>query len=110
MLAARQPFELRPSDTRFQKIDLETPVTVTSGDVWVGYTNTVTATDERLIYHAAIDTWRFREALRATLRKRPDLLAAAGLDARQRAWLAELEAENRVESPETGGRRPSDLP
>ena len=56
MLAARQPFEIQPSDTEFQKIRLETPVTVTSGDVWVGYTNAFTATDSRLIYHAALDT------------------------------------------------------
>ena len=56
MLVARQPFEVQPSDTEFQKIRLETPVTVTSGDVWVGYTNTFTASDSRLIYHAALDT------------------------------------------------------
>jgi hypothetical protein len=56
MLVARQPFEVRPSDTEFQRIRLETPVTVTSGDVWVGYTNAFTATDTRLIYHAALDT------------------------------------------------------
>jgi hypothetical protein len=56
MLAARQPFEVQPSDTEFQRIRLDTPVTVTSGDVWVGYTNTFTATDSRLIYHAALDT------------------------------------------------------
>lgn len=56
MLVARQPFQVRPSDTEFQRIRLETPVTVTAGDVWVGYTNTFTATDSRLIYHAAIDT------------------------------------------------------
>jgi tRNA (guanine37-N1)-methyltransferase len=30
--------------------------------------------------HAAITRWRRREALRQTLRKRPDLLAAAALD------------------------------
>jgi len=56
MLVAREPFEVRPSDTEFQKISLSTPVTVTSGDVWVGYTNTFTATDDHLIYHAALDT------------------------------------------------------
>jgi tRNA (guanine37-N1)-methyltransferase len=60
--------------------------------------------------HAAIDAWRSREALRATLRKRPDLLAVARLDPRQRACLAELEAENRAESRETAGGRPPDLP
>ncbi len=56
MLVARKPFQVRPSDVQFQKITLDTPVTVTEGDVWVGYTNTFTATDNRLIYHAAIDT------------------------------------------------------
>jgi tRNA (guanine37-N1)-methyltransferase len=38
--------------------------------------------------HAAIERWREREALRATLAKRPDLLAAAELSAEQRAELA----------------------
>jgi tRNA (guanine37-N1)-methyltransferase len=60
--------------------------------------------------HAAIDAWRAREALRATLRKRPDLLVGAELDPRQRGWLAELQAENRADRRETAGERPSDLP
>lgn len=44
--------------------------------------------------HAAIAAWREREALRATLRKRPDLLERAGLSPRQRRVLAELRAES----------------
>jgi len=43
--------------------------------------------------HAAIERWRRRQALRATLAKRPELLAAADLDAEDRRTLAELGAE-----------------
>jgi tRNA (guanine37-N1)-methyltransferase len=49
--------------------------------------------------HAAIERWRRREALRATLLKRPDLVAAAGLDADDRRRLAELAAEEGVGNP-----------
>ncbi len=42
--------------------------------------------------HAAIERWRRRAALRATLRKRPDLLATAELDAAGRRELEELRA------------------
>lgn len=48
--------------------------------------------------HAAIERWRRRAALRATLAKRPDLLATAELDATDRRLLAELEAEGEEES------------
>ena len=51
--------------------------------------------------HAAIDRWRRREALAATLRKRPDLLELAELDAADRRELAELKAELAA-----GDRRP----
>ncbi len=44
--------------------------------------------------HAAIARWRRREALRQTLRKRPDLLAAAELTPEDRRLLAELGAED----------------
>jgi hypothetical protein len=54
-LAVRQGFEIRPSDTKFQTIRLDTPVVVERGDVWVGYTNSVTSTDDRVIFHAALD-------------------------------------------------------
>lgn len=47
--------------------------------------------------HARIAAWRRREALRATRDKRPDLLAHAALDARDRRMLAELDGERVVE-------------
>lgn len=43
--------------------------------------------------HAEIERWRRREALRATLRKRPDLLRAAELTARERRELEEMAGE-----------------
>jgi len=42
--------------------------------------------------HALIERWRRREALRQTLRKRPDLLAAADLSPEDLRLLAELRA------------------
>jgi tRNA (guanine37-N1)-methyltransferase len=41
--------------------------------------------------HAAIGRWRRQQALLATARKRPDLLAAAELTADERRWLARAE-------------------
>ena len=49
--------------------------------------------------HAAQGRWRRREALRATLLKRPDLLAAASLSAEERRIVAELVAEEGVADP-----------
>jgi tRNA (guanine37-N1)-methyltransferase len=43
--------------------------------------------------HAEIEKWRQREALRATLKKRPDLLATAELTDEDRKVLAELRIE-----------------
>jgi tRNA (guanine37-N1)-methyltransferase len=43
--------------------------------------------------HRRIRAWRRRKALEKTFRNRPDLLAAAALDAEQRAWLQELEKD-----------------
>ena len=43
--------------------------------------------------HAAIARWRRREALRQTLRKRPDLLASAPLSAEDLRWLEDLRRE-----------------
>ena len=43
--------------------------------------------------HAAIEKWRRREALRATLLKRPELLATADLDDEGRKLLEELRRE-----------------
>jgi tRNA (guanine37-N1)-methyltransferase len=39
--------------------------------------------------HAAIARWRREQALLRTARRRPDLLASAGLDSAERAWLAD---------------------
>jgi tRNA (guanine37-N1)-methyltransferase len=50
-------------------------------------------------HHAAIAAWRRRQALRATLEKRPDLLASAELDEDDLRLLAELAAEGGVEPP-----------
>ena len=44
-------------------------------------------------HHARVDAWRRREALRRTLRTRPDLLAGATLDADERRVLRELSEE-----------------
>lgn len=43
--------------------------------------------------HAAVARWRRKEALRRTRAVRPDLFAAASLDATDRALVAELDAE-----------------
>ena len=50
--------------------------------------------------HGAIESWRRREALRATLRKRPDLLADAPLGERRRTELAEIAAEEGIDAEE----------
>ena len=50
--------------------------------------------------HRSIAGWRRREALRATLRKRPDLLAGASLDESRRAELAEVAAEEGIDEEE----------
>jgi tRNA (guanine37-N1)-methyltransferase len=66
-----------PHYTRPRSVEgLEVPEVLVSGD------------------HAAVARWRRRESLRATLRKRPDLLEGAGLDAADRQLLAELRAED----------------
>jgi tRNA (guanine37-N1)-methyltransferase len=43
--------------------------------------------------HGAVEVWRLREALRRTLRRRPDLLDGRELTPRERELLAELERE-----------------
>ena len=60
--------------------------------------------------HAAIEVFREREALQATLRKRPDLLQVADLSPRQRKWLQEMGSEAASEG--SPGPRPEgpDLP
>jgi tRNA (guanine37-N1)-methyltransferase len=57
-------------------------------------------------HHANVEAWRRRQALRATLAKRPDLLAAAELDERDRRELAELAREIGVAPPPAGGDPP----
>jgi tRNA (guanine37-N1)-methyltransferase len=47
--------------------------------------------------HQAVARWRRKEALRRTRTRRPDLLARAELDERDRDLLAEIEAEDRGE-------------
>jgi tRNA (guanine37-N1)-methyltransferase len=44
--------------------------------------------------HGAIERWRLREALRRTLRRRPDLLERRTLSPRERGLLAEIELED----------------
>jgi tRNA (guanine37-N1)-methyltransferase len=48
-------------------------------------------------HHAEIEAWRRREALRATLTKRPDLLVDAALGTDDRRWLRELAEEEGVD-------------
>lgn len=48
-------------------------------------------------HHAAIRRWRKREALRATLERRPDLLAQAPLDEEERALVREILSETEKE-------------
>jgi len=43
--------------------------------------------------HAAIQRWRWRESLKRTLLRRPDLLSSATLNAEQRRMLAQLQQE-----------------
>lgn len=72
-----------PHYTRPRKVaGLEVPPVLLSGD------------------HHAIEDWRRREALRATLRKRPDLLAAAPLGERRLTELAEVAVEEGMEAEE----------
>jgi tRNA (guanine37-N1)-methyltransferase len=65
-----------PHFTRPRRVgDLEVPEVLLSG------------------HHAEISRWRAKEALRNTLRKRPDLLPVADLEEERRNLLAEVEAE-----------------
>jgi tRNA (guanine37-N1)-methyltransferase len=52
--------------------------------------------------HAAIRRWREREALRATLRKRPDLVAAAALTPDEERLRREIEEEEAASGLATG--------
>ena len=53
-------------------------------------------------HHANIARWRRREALRRTLRWRPDLLEGADLTEQDRRWLAELREEDEAGGDEPG--------
>ncbi len=55
-LVLQQPFAIAPDNAIFQDVRLSTAVVIQSGDVWVGFTNTVTATDDLPIYPVALDT------------------------------------------------------
>jgi hypothetical protein len=55
-LVSRKSATLAPSDTVFQNVLLDLPIVVQSGDVWVGFTDTVTRNDNRLRLWAATDT------------------------------------------------------
>lgn len=57
--------------------------------------------------HAKIDAWRRRQALRATLLKRPDLLETARLDAEDLYQVAAIARENGIANPlENGSEAP----
>lgn len=55
-LANRTRFDLEPSDTTFQAVALSQAVTVTAGDVYIGFTDPYVAVTEDPIYPAAVDT------------------------------------------------------
>ncbi len=61
--------------------------------------------------HAKVRRWRRKESLRATLRRRPDLMARASLTSEDRRLLQEIEAEERSAAPSDeqtqGGRGPA---
>jgi tRNA (guanine37-N1)-methyltransferase len=57
--------------------------------------------------HGRIRRWRRRESLRATLERRPDLLAAAHLDAADAALLGEIEREARAGGTRALDKRPA---
>jgi tRNA (guanine37-N1)-methyltransferase len=49
-------------------------------------------------HHAQIAQWRRREAIRRTLKRRPDLLPKAGLTAKDESVLAELKEEHNADN------------
>jgi hypothetical protein len=54
-MVAQKRIALAPSNTVFQDVQLDLPIVVEKGDVWVGFTNTVTATDNKPMFPAALD-------------------------------------------------------
>jgi hypothetical protein len=55
-LVASKTFDLEPSNTEFQEVALDTPVAVTRGAVYVGFTDFVTSITNDPIYPGALDT------------------------------------------------------
>lgn len=55
-LVHRQSFQVVPSDRKFLKITLSTPVLVSGGDVWIGFTNSLESGVPAANYVAALDT------------------------------------------------------
>jgi hypothetical protein len=55
-LVARVPFDLEPSNTLFQNVTLDDPVTVSVGTVYVGFTDPYVAVTHEAIYPVAVDT------------------------------------------------------
>ncbi len=51
-----QTFLLQPSNTIFQVVRLDLPIVIQQGDVWVGFTPTVTSIDNLPIFPGALDT------------------------------------------------------
>lgn len=77
-----------PHYTRPRQVEgLEVPAVLLSGD------------------HAAIERWRRRESLRATLEKRPDLLAERDLDQEEQRLLRELRGESAPAGDATEGKQ-----
>jgi tRNA (guanine37-N1)-methyltransferase len=56
--------------------------------------------------HAHIEAWRRREALKATLKKRPDLLENARLTADERQWFRSSKRQHDGDSPVGSGLQP----
>src|SRR6185369_16627167 len=56
VLVQRVTFDLEPSNTVFQTITLDEPVTVGRGTVYVGFTDPYVAVTSEAIFPAAVDT------------------------------------------------------
>jgi len=58
--------------------------------------------------HGAVETWRLRESLRRTARRRPDLLGGRELTPRERELLADLELEDAARGGTRQGAEPEE--
>ena len=54
-LVRRQSFLISPSNSTFQNIALDDPVTIDQGTVYVGFTNSITAETNEAIFQGALD-------------------------------------------------------